>query len=159
MKIDEQWEWWTLCAIKMKARSGGKGRHLWPRLVQKMTEGKPPTSWAGKWKWWLKIKKVVGNTPYGRDHTSRTIYVTPLQSILDESLHSRQSFWNYWQINSTPSWRTPHRRTLQITLRQLENRASSRHRCLTLNFVVNANHSHADRCQPLTDRQVRATQR
>ena len=36
MKIDEQWECRTLCAIRIKARTGGKkGRHLWPRLVQK----------------------------------------------------------------------------------------------------------------------------
>ena len=42
--------------------------------------------------------------------------VAPLQSIfLDESLHSRQSFWYYWQIKSTHSWtrKTPQRRTLQ----------------------------------------------
>ena len=41
MRIDEQWECWTLCAIKMKARTGGeKGRYLWPRLVQKIAESK-----------------------------------------------------------------------------------------------------------------------
>ena len=39
--MDEQWECWTLCAIEIKARTGGgKGRHLWPRLVQKIAEGK-----------------------------------------------------------------------------------------------------------------------
>ena len=37
-KIDEQWDCWTLCAIKTegKNRGGEKGRHLWPRLVQKL---------------------------------------------------------------------------------------------------------------------------
>ena len=36
----------------------------------------------------------------------------------------------------------------------------TRHRCcLPLNFGDNANHSHFDRCQPLTDRSARATQR
>ena len=36
----------------------------------------------------------------------------------------------------------------------------SRHRyCLTLNFGDNANHSHSDRCQPLTDCKARETQR
>ena len=49
MKIDEQWEWWTLCAIKMKARTGGeKGWHLLPRLVQKTAEVK--TSYKLSWK-------------------------------------------------------------------------------------------------------------
>ena len=49
MKIDEQWECWTLCAIKMTARNGGeKGRHLWPRLVQNIVEGK--TSYELSWK-------------------------------------------------------------------------------------------------------------
>ena len=35
MKIDEQWERWILCAIRIcqwrQAAGGGKGRHLWPR--------------------------------------------------------------------------------------------------------------------------------
>ena len=41
MKINEQWECWTLivCVIKMKARTAGEnGRHLWTRLVQKIAE-------------------------------------------------------------------------------------------------------------------------
>ena len=58
MKIDEQWECWTLCAIKMKARTGGeKGRHLWPRLVQKIAEGETSYELSWKVKWWLKNKK------------------------------------------------------------------------------------------------------
>ena len=36
---------------------------------------------------------AVGNTPYGKCHTSRTTSVKPLQSISGESLHSRQYFW------------------------------------------------------------------
>ena len=81
----------------------------------------------------------------------------------EESLHSRQYFWYYWQINLTHSStrKTPQRRTLRITLRQLEKTyESSRHRCcLALNFGDNANHSHSDdRCLPLTDREARATQ-
>ena len=43
MKINEQWECWTLivCVIKMKARTAGEnGRHLWTRLVQKIAECK-----------------------------------------------------------------------------------------------------------------------
>ena len=61
---------------------------------------------------------AVGNTPYGKRHTSRIICVTPLQSILAKSFHSRQSFWNYWQMNSTHSStrKTPQRRTLKVTL-------------------------------------------
>ena len=40
----------------MKARTGGeKGRHLWPRLVQKVAEGK--TSYELSWKVKLMIKK------------------------------------------------------------------------------------------------------
>ena len=106
----------------------------------------------------------VGNTPYGKRHASRTISVTPLQSIFEESLHSRQSFWYNWQINSTHSStrKTPQRRTLPITLRQIEKRTSyhaTDRSCLTLNFGDNANQSHSDRCQPLTDRKARATQR
>ena len=71
---------------------------------------------------------AVGNTPYGKRHTSRTMSVTPLQSILEESFHSRQSFWHYRQINSTLSStpKTPQRRTPQIALRQHEKRTSSR---------------------------------
>ena len=38
-----------LCAIQMKERTGGeKGRHLWPRLVEKIAEGK--TSYELSWK-------------------------------------------------------------------------------------------------------------
>ena len=51
MKIDEQWECWTLCAIKTAVgtyRGGEKGRHLWPRLVQTVAEGK--TSYELSWK-------------------------------------------------------------------------------------------------------------
>ena len=56
MKIDQQWECWTLCATKMKARTGGaKGRHLWPRLVHKIAEGK--TSYEMSWKVKVVIKK------------------------------------------------------------------------------------------------------
>ena len=42
MKIDEQWECWTLCSMKLTARARGEnGRHLWPRLVQqKIADGK-----------------------------------------------------------------------------------------------------------------------
>ena len=53
---------------------GGKGRHLWPRLVRKIAEGNrlrvelesksdyhiqirvKTTSWAGKYKWWLYLE-------------------------------------------------------------------------------------------------------
>ena len=36
----------------------------------------------------------VGNTPYRKRRNTRTICITPpLQSILEEGLHSRQSFW------------------------------------------------------------------
>ena len=40
----------------------------------------------------LEYTLAVGNTPYGKRHTSRTISMKPLQSILEESLHSRPSF-------------------------------------------------------------------
>ena len=35
----------------------------------------------------------VGNTPYWKCHTSRTIHVKPLHSILEERFNLRQSFW------------------------------------------------------------------
>ena len=56
--------------------------------------------------------------------TFRTISAMPLQSIVEEKFHSRQSFWDEWQINSThrPTGKTPQRWTLQLTLRQLEKR-------------------------------------
>ena len=41
MTIDERWEGWTLHAIKMNVRTGeDNGRHLWPRLFQKIADGK-----------------------------------------------------------------------------------------------------------------------
>ena len=49
MKIDEQWECWTLCAIKMKARTGGKRDDTCDHgLSRRSPRVKPPTSWAGK---------------------------------------------------------------------------------------------------------------
>ena len=60
-KIDEPWECWTLCAIKIEGTGGGKGRHLWPRIVQKIAEGK--TSYELSWK--VKVidkKKKIGLT-------------------------------------------------------------------------------------------------
>ena len=102
---------------------------------------------------------AVGNTRYGKRHTSRTVSSTPLQSILEESLHLRQYFFNSTHSSTR---KTPQRRTLHITLRQLEKRTSSRatDRChLTMNFGDNANQSHSNRYQPLTDRKERATQR
>ena len=69
MKIDEQWECWTLCAIKMRARNGGKkGRHLWPRLVQKIAEGK--TSQELSWK--LKVMAKYIYIRYFSSWISRT---------------------------------------------------------------------------------------
>ena len=38
------------------------------------------------------ILPVVGNTPYRKHHNTRTICITPLQSILVEGLHLRQYF-------------------------------------------------------------------
>ena len=35
---------------------------------------------------------LVGNTHYRKPHNTRTICTMPLQSILEEGLHSRQSF-------------------------------------------------------------------
>ena len=44
MKIDEQWECWTVYLVRNKnwrhVPGGRKGRHVWPRLVQKIAEGK-----------------------------------------------------------------------------------------------------------------------
>ena len=56
MKVYEQWECWTLCAIKMKARTGGEEVwHLWPRLPQTIDEGK--TSDELSWKVKVRIEK------------------------------------------------------------------------------------------------------
>ena len=96
---------------------------------------------------------MVENTPCGKCHTSRTIYVAPLQSILEENLYSRHFF------------RTTDkslRRILQLKNASEKNATNntpltwkpyqfSRHRrCLTLNFGDNAYHSHSNRCQPVT---------
>ena len=53
MEVDEQRECWTLqvCAIKLKARPGGKGQHLRPQLVQKLEKQK-----------WDKKKEASCNT-------------------------------------------------------------------------------------------------
>ena len=104
----------------------------------------------------------------GRKHALRKTAYLPNQTCDSfvvyrrKNLCSRQSFWNHRRINSTHSStrKTPQRRALQITLQLKKMREFSRHRCcLTLNFGDNVNHSHSDRCQPLTDRRARVTQR
>ena len=57
MKIDEQWECCTLCAIKVEGtyRGGEKGRHLRRQLVEKIAEGK--TSYELRWNVKVTIKK------------------------------------------------------------------------------------------------------
>ena len=56
MKIGEQWEYRTLCATKIKARTEGeKGRHLWHWLVREIAEGK--TSYELSWT--VKVKNVT----------------------------------------------------------------------------------------------------
>ena len=35
----------------------------------------------------------VGNTPYRKPHNTPAVCTTPLQSILEAGLHSRQYFW------------------------------------------------------------------
>ena len=91
---------------------------------------------------------AVGNTRYGKRHTSRTVSSTPLQSILEESLHLRQYFFNSTHSSTR---KTPQRRTLQNnTPPTCKTYEFSRHRCLTSNFGDNVNQSHSDRCHPLT---------
>ena len=63
MKIDEQLECWTLCAIKWRHVPGGRKddiRDLWPRLVQKVAEGN--TSHELSWKIEVMIKKKKTKT-------------------------------------------------------------------------------------------------
>ena len=54
MKIDEQWECWTLWAIKIAGTYRGE-EGTTPTCDQGLSRRslrvKPPTSWAGKWKW------------------------------------------------------------------------------------------------------------
>ena len=104
--------------------------------------------------------------PYGKRHISRTKLVHRLQYYLRRKLIFTAIFLalrvltNHFDAFFNP--KTPQRRTLHITLRQLEKRTSSRatDRChLTMNFGDNANQSHSNRYQPLTDRKERATQR
>ena len=74
MKIDEQWGCWTLCAIKIKARTGGeKERHLWPRLVQLVAEGNE-LSWKVKVmikKW--KRKESASVSREGKKHSNHVM--------------------------------------------------------------------------------------
>ena len=76
----------------------------------------------------------VGNTPYRKRHNTRTICITPLQSILEESLHSRQSFLVKLtdQFNAFFNPKTPQRRTLKINnkcSKQILTIAVSRNSC------------------------------
>ena len=99
---------------------------------------------------------AVGNMPSGKRQTSRTISATPLQSILlEESLHSRQSFW-YDTDKSIQRIPQPEKRLRDERYQYQEHSASlktyecSRHRrCSMLKIGDNVNHSHSDRCQPL----------
>ena len=61
MKIDEQWECWTLCAIKIEGTyRGGKSHDTCDHgLSRRSLRVKPPTSWAGKSKWFKKKEKKV----------------------------------------------------------------------------------------------------
>ena len=66
----------------------------------------------------------LGSTPYRKRHKTRTIVcITPLQSILEEGLHSRQYIYIYIYIFffsrlndqfDASTRKTPQRRTLQI---------------------------------------------
>ena len=123
MEIDEQWECWTLSAIKMKLRTGGKGLHLWPRLVQKIAEGKTyELSW--KVKVMKKRRKKRGNGPpnnsrnwiQGVDYwyiLSRThkytipgtTNVTSVQNIHARSITQPLKWSMYHSIGRTHNWR------------------------------------------------------
>ena len=60
-------------------RTGGKGRHLWPRLVRKVAEGK--TSYELSWKVQLMIKKNNNNKlPYSNAALKRSKSHLGLQS-------------------------------------------------------------------------------
>ena len=62
MIVDEEWECWTLCAIKIEgAHRGGEGT----TPVTSVCPEKP-MRWAGKWKWWLKKKKNAHSVQVGR---------------------------------------------------------------------------------------------
>ena len=75
MKIDEQWENAELYARqKIKARTWGeKVRHLWPRLVRKLVEGKnlPRVRLESKSDAEKRIKKMYFTVPSGRLNISR----------------------------------------------------------------------------------------
>ena len=66
-KSDGQWEWWTLCVMKMKSRTGGgKGWHLHACdhcLSTRSLRIKPQKSWAGR-KQKLMGKKSISNKSY-----------------------------------------------------------------------------------------------
>ena len=64
MKIDEEWERWTLCATKNKGMyRGGEG------TIQKSSlSAKPPTSGAGKYKVMMKKKKTFASSRRKREN-------------------------------------------------------------------------------------------
>ena len=91
------------------------------------------------------------DTPYGKRNIYRIKLVNSLQCIQEEGLHSRKSFRTTDKslrlilqpekrltnpTNTTPpTWKTY---------------GLSRHRCCSILNFGDVNHSHSDRCQPLT---------
>ena len=64
--------------MKMKALTGGeKGRHLWPRLVQKIAEGKAPNELSWKVKVMIK-KNMYHGIYYDREYSARLVFKSRL---------------------------------------------------------------------------------
>ena len=101
---------------------------------------------------------ALGNTPYGKRHNSRTQSPFWLQSILEESLLSRQYFWTTARsirhiLQSEKSRRNERYKVYYaIYWSTWKSYDFSRDRCcLTLNFGDNANHAYSHRSKPLTE--------
>ena len=101
---------------------------------------------------------AVGNTPYGKRHNSRTQSPFWLQSIFEQSLHSRQYFCTTARsirhfLQSEKRRRNERYKVYSaIYWSTWKTYEFSRDRCCsTMNFGDNANHSHSHRFKPLTE--------
>ena len=117
---------------------------------------------------------AVGDALCGKRHTSRTIAFEPLPSYLGRKLTSTAIFLVLLVLTGNrlfgrvfhPEKRLRDERYKHISTNLKNVRVLAppmlfnvelRRCCLPLNFGDSANHSHSDRCQPLTDRKERRT--
>lgn len=86
----------TPWVTKRKAHTGGgKGWHLWPRLVEGLLRTKPLTSSAGMSKWWKKIPgrlKFAGSSSGTTSLIIRTFFLRDLATTT--RIHELPLFWD-----------------------------------------------------------------